>query len=223
MDRQDSSGCRGCSKGTDVRVLARPGPRQPGSPKAPGRHGAAGCQCGLGDGPRVPGRRHSPTGAGPGVHARDAAARDSDGPRGSTTGRCTSDATRSSVCSARLKGYRRIFSRFEKLHVMFIGFIHFVPIFDVLELVLTVPDLKSTCCWASCGMSGAPPTADTHNACAAIAAGSPGGGDQHSNPVPGVERAREEPRDRVLAPSELAPCPPRSSSYTSGFRRAWRR
>ena len=28
--------------------------------------------------------------------------------------------------------------------------------------------------------------------------------DQHSNPVRGVERAREEPRDRVLAPSELA-------------------
>ena len=38
----DSSGCRGCSNGTDVRALARPGPRQPGRPKAPGQHGAAG-------------------------------------------------------------------------------------------------------------------------------------------------------------------------------------
>ena len=28
--------------------------------------------------------------------------------------------------------------------------------------------------------------------------------DQRSNPVPDVERAREEPRDRVLAPAELA-------------------
>ena len=33
----------------------------------------------------------------------------------------------------RLKGYRRIFSRFEKLDVMFIGFIHFVLIFDALR------------------------------------------------------------------------------------------
>ena len=32
----------------------------------------------------------------------------------------------------RLKGYRRIFSRFEKLDVMFLGFIHFVLIFDAL-------------------------------------------------------------------------------------------
>ena len=32
----------------------------------------------------------------------------------------------------RLKGYRRIFSRFEKLDVLFLGFIHFVLIFDTL-------------------------------------------------------------------------------------------
>ena len=32
----------------------------------------------------------------------------------------------------RLKGYRRIFSRFEKLDVLFLGFIHFVLIFDAL-------------------------------------------------------------------------------------------
>ena len=34
----------------------------------------------------------------------------------------------------RLKGYRRIFSRFEKLDVMFIGFISFVLIADGLRL-----------------------------------------------------------------------------------------
>ena len=33
----------------------------------------------------------------------------------------------------RLKGYRRIFSRFEKLDALFIGFIHFVLIFDALR------------------------------------------------------------------------------------------
>jgi transposase len=35
----------------------------------------------------------------------------------------------------RLKGFRRIFSRFEKLDVMFIGFIHFALIADGLRIV----------------------------------------------------------------------------------------
>jgi len=34
----------------------------------------------------------------------------------------------------RLKGFRRIFSRFEKLDVMFIAFIHFALIVDGLRL-----------------------------------------------------------------------------------------
>ena len=34
----------------------------------------------------------------------------------------------------RLKGFRRIFSRFEKLDVMFLGFISFAPIADGLRL-----------------------------------------------------------------------------------------
>jgi transposase len=34
----------------------------------------------------------------------------------------------------RLKGFRRIFSRFEKLDVVFIGFIHFALIFEALRL-----------------------------------------------------------------------------------------
>ena len=33
----------------------------------------------------------------------------------------------------RLKGYRRIFSRFDKLDVFFLGFIHFALIFDALR------------------------------------------------------------------------------------------
>ena len=33
----------------------------------------------------------------------------------------------------RLKGFRRIFSRFEKLDVMFVGFIHFVLIVEALR------------------------------------------------------------------------------------------
>jgi len=34
----------------------------------------------------------------------------------------------------RLKGFRRIFSRFEKLDVMFIGFIHFALIIEALRM-----------------------------------------------------------------------------------------
>jgi transposase len=34
----------------------------------------------------------------------------------------------------RLKGFRRIFSRFEKLDIMFIGFIHFALIIEALRL-----------------------------------------------------------------------------------------
>jgi transposase len=37
----------------------------------------------------------------------------------------------------RLKGFRRIFSRFEKLDVMFIAFIHFALIFEALRSVNT--------------------------------------------------------------------------------------
>jgi transposase len=36
----------------------------------------------------------------------------------------------------RLKGYRRIFSRFEKLDLMFLGFISFVLVADGLRLCL---------------------------------------------------------------------------------------
>jgi transposase len=35
----------------------------------------------------------------------------------------------------RLKGFRRIFSRFEKLDVMFLGFINFALIADALRIV----------------------------------------------------------------------------------------
>ena len=39
----------------------------------------------------------------------------------------------------RLKGFRRIFSRFDKLDVIFLGFILFALIVDALHIVLTRP------------------------------------------------------------------------------------
>ena len=41
----------------------------------------------------------------------------------------------------RLKGFRRIFSRFEKLDVVFLGFIVFVLVIEVTTLVLTRPNM----------------------------------------------------------------------------------
>ena len=38
----------------------------------------------------------------------------------------------------RLKGFRRIFSRFEKLDVMFIAFIHFALIVEALKMLVGV-------------------------------------------------------------------------------------
>lgn len=38
----------------------------------------------------------------------------------------------------RLKGFRRIFSRFEKLDVMFIAFIHFALIVEALKMLVSV-------------------------------------------------------------------------------------
>ena len=48
--------------------------------------------------------------------------------------RCTSGATRSNACSVALKGYRRIFSRFDKLDLMFLGSISFVLVADGLRM-----------------------------------------------------------------------------------------
>ena len=39
----------------------------------------------------------------------------------------------------RLKGFRRIFSRFEKLDVVFLAFIHFALIVEALRIVWTRP------------------------------------------------------------------------------------
>ena len=69
-----------------------------------------------------------------GFNTRGAAAQDSDGPVPQEYDR-EMYKRRNEVerLFRRLKGYRRIFSRFEKLDVMFIGFIHFVLIFDALR------------------------------------------------------------------------------------------
>ena len=51
---------------------------------------------------------------------------------GPTTAGSTGGATRSSACSADFEGFRRIFSRFEKLDVMLTAFIQVALIIDMI-------------------------------------------------------------------------------------------
>ena len=46
----------------------------------------------------------------------------------------------------RLKGFRRIFSRFEKLDVVFLAFLHFALIVERIEVSVNTP-------WMDCGFS----------------------------------------------------------------------
>ncbi len=46
----------------------------------------------------------------------------------------------------RLKGFRRIFSRFEKLDVVFLAFIHFALIVEALRVAGTHPNLPRFAC-----------------------------------------------------------------------------
>ncbi|MGA3127646.1 MAG: IS5 family transposase [Candidatus Korobacteraceae bacterium] len=51
----------------------------------------------------------------------------------------------------RLKGFRRIFSRFEKLDVLFLGFLTFALIAEALQIVLTRPSSVLPLSWLSPG------------------------------------------------------------------------
>jgi transposase len=53
--------------------------------------------------------------------------------RGSTTDRCAKGRNEIERLFLRLKGFRRVFSRFEKLDAMLIGFISFALIVDGLR------------------------------------------------------------------------------------------
>ena len=56
LDHQDSSGCRGCSNGPDVRAVPRAGPRCAGRPEAAAASGTATWPASADHGPRLRGR-----------------------------------------------------------------------------------------------------------------------------------------------------------------------
>lgn len=132
MDHQDSSGCRGCSNGHNVRAVSRPGARAPtgrqllrtlDAPASPiyllmdrAYEGDETRQLALELGfvPVVPPKQNR------------LSAWDYD----RVMYRRRNEIER---LFRRLKGFRRIFSRFDKLDVMFIAFIHFALIVEGLR------------------------------------------------------------------------------------------
>ncbi len=133
LDHQDSSGCRGCSNGLDLRAVARTGPDAPEGRKLLNRlghqrHGNPSLvmdrayegnetqrlALALGFTPVVPPLR---TRVAPWAYDRETYKRRNEIER----------------LFRRLKGFRRIFSRFEKLDALYLGFILFALIVDALR------------------------------------------------------------------------------------------
>ncbi len=131
LDHQNSSGFRGCPDGHRLLALPGSGARRAAGPKAPERNGGAAVrQPDAGDGPRVRGRQNSPAGLGPGLRAGRSA---EEQPRRTLDREMYKRRNETERLFRRLKGFRRIFSRFEKLDVMFLGFLVFVLIVDTLR------------------------------------------------------------------------------------------
>ena len=130
MDHQDSYGCRGCSHGDNVCALPGTGPRRAGGAQAaPAPRSATGSSV-FTDGPREGNETRQlalalgfapvvpplKTRVDPWEYDRQMYKRRNEIER----------------LFRRLKGFRRIFSRFEKLDALFLGFILFALIFDAL-------------------------------------------------------------------------------------------
>jgi hypothetical protein len=132
MEHQDSYGCRGCSYGRDLLALTRPSARCARGPRIAAPLGRTQSAAALAHGSRLRGQRDAATRTRPGLHSRRPAAQDTHRALGIRPRHV--QAKRSWTTVPEPQGYRRIFSRFEKLDVMFIGFISFVLIADGLRL-----------------------------------------------------------------------------------------
>jgi transposase len=132
MEHQDSYGCRGCSHGRNVLAVAGAGARRAGGTRAAQSIGCADrphllmergyegnetrqLALDLGFIPIVPPLK---TRIEPWEYDRDMYKRRNEVER----------------LFGRLKGFRRIFSRFEKLDLMFLGFVSFALVADGLRL-----------------------------------------------------------------------------------------
>src|SRR6187402_1803914 len=133
MEHQGSYGCRGCSNGHNVLAVAGSGARRAGRPSAAQSAGAAEPAAAPHHGSRLRGKRDTAACAGPGfipvVPPMSTRVEPWEYDRAMYKRRNEVERL-----FRRLKGYRRIFSRFEKLDLMFLGFISFVLVADGLRM-----------------------------------------------------------------------------------------
>ena len=132
MDHQDSSGCRGCSNGHNLCSLAGPSLRRCPRPRTAGRHRTAARAPASHHGRRLRGRQNPPTGSGLWLHPGHSAPSNRLQPwqYDKAMYRKRNEIER---LFRRLKGFRRIFSRFDKLDVVFLAFLNFALIVEALR------------------------------------------------------------------------------------------
>src|SRR6516225_5526440 len=132
MEYQNSSGCRECANSHHVLFVPRPRPRWPGRSTAAARTRTDASRSSLGDGScvRRPGTRQLVLELNmipvvpPKSNRRDPWDYDRE---------LYKKRNEVERLFRRLKGFRRIFSRFEKLDVVFLAFIYFAFIVEALR------------------------------------------------------------------------------------------
>jgi len=136
MEHQDSYGCRECSNSDNLRPLAGQRARRARGTGAALRAGAdaQSAWAVAADGPRLRGRRDPPVGARPG-HGSGGAAEVQPHRAVGVRPRPVQKAQRDRAALPPTESFRRIFSRFEKLDVVFTAFLYFTLIIEVLRLV----------------------------------------------------------------------------------------
>ncbi len=130
--QQDASGCRGRSHGARLLALAQARPRRPGGPHVADSPGPAPRSSRGADGPGVRGRPDSAIGLGAG-YAPVVPPRRSRVEPWASAREMYKRRTAIERVLRRLKGFRRIFSRFEKLDVIFLRFVVFALIINALR------------------------------------------------------------------------------------------
>src|ERR1039457_4085313 len=132
MEHQDSSGCRECSNGHNLRPVARQRSRCARRTRPADRTWAYAGRPADVDGSGLRGRRDQTTGAQPGhdpvVPPKSNRIEPWEYDRALYKKRNEIERL-----FRRLKGFRRIFSRFEKLDVLFLGFLTFTLIIEALR------------------------------------------------------------------------------------------
>src|SRR5690349_875093 len=136
MEYQDSYGCRECSNGHNLRSVTWRSARRTAGAQATAPVGRSEVANPSAHGSCLWGRRNPATGAGSKLHPRGTSQEQSSQCMGIRS-RDVQATQRDRATVPTPEGISTIFSRFEKLDVMFIGFINFTLIVEALRSVNT--------------------------------------------------------------------------------------